>query len=342
MPDVVSVIVPVHDLQDHLDDCLRSVSGQTHRDLEVIVVDDGSTDASPRLCDAWADEDERITVVHTPNEGASAARNRGLAIASGDYVMFVDGDDVIAPTLVADTLAMLRSSDADIAMTGFVGFESRTPSFPTAVGPTRTEPAHQALRRIVCQRPQWEVWAKLFRRSVWDGVSFPPGLVHQDLHVTPRVFRQANTVVSCEAPLYGYRTRAGSTMDRTREVSLSSDLLTILTANIELARQDSASVEEYQEYLGAYLLQASKQLERLGAREAWVRNATFRRDYRAFSRTYRWEMAACAHISRVYRVLFVVSSVSPRAFRNSVRLGGWLKSHGVAGIRRVPGHRVTS
>ena len=116
----VSVIVPVCDVEAYLEECIDSVLEQTHALLEVILVDDGSTDGSGLLCDAFADRDFRVRVIHQPNAGLSAARNAGLATASGDYVTFLDGDDWWDPTFVSSLLAALEAHQgAGIAMSTF-------------------------------------------------------------------------------------------------------------------------------------------------------------------------------------------------------------------------------
>lgn len=333
--DVVSVIVPVHDVEAFVDACLQSIADQTHRRLDVVVVDDGSTDLSLDLCLAWASRDSRFRVTHTRAGGVSAARNLGLDRAVGDYVMFVDSDDVISPDSVATMLALARGSRADIAITSFAGFSEGAPRFSAGDSAPTVESARAALRRIVCDKPQWEVWAKLYRRSVWDGVRFPVGLVHQDLSATPRVFANARAVVSSDAVLYGYRTRSGSIMDLTRQRSLSTDLLAILDSNIELARVQSGSPEEFDAFAAAYLIHASKHLERLGGR-SWSRNIEFRREYRAFARRHRRDIVRNGQVSPAYRALWLASSASPRLFRDASRFGRWARARGLS-LRRGRG-----
>ena len=105
----VSVIVPVYKVEKYLDECVRSILAQTYRNIEVILVDDGSPDSCPQLCDAWVKADGRVRVVHKPNGGLSSARNAGIDVAKGDYLMFIDSDDVIKPEMVEEMLASLLS-----------------------------------------------------------------------------------------------------------------------------------------------------------------------------------------------------------------------------------------
>ena len=107
---MISVIVPIYGVEAYLDKCVQSVASQTYTDLEIILVDDGSPDGCPAMCDAWAKKDRRITVVHKPNGGLSDARNSGLNVAKGDYISFVDSDDWIAPTMLESMLSALAVS----------------------------------------------------------------------------------------------------------------------------------------------------------------------------------------------------------------------------------------
>ena len=115
---IVSIIVPIYKVEPYLNKCVQSIVDQTYRDLEIILVDDGSPDICPAICDAWAAKDSRIRVIHKENGGLSDARNAGLAIATGKYISFIDSDDYIEPTFIADLHDALSRSGADIAECG--------------------------------------------------------------------------------------------------------------------------------------------------------------------------------------------------------------------------------
>ncbi len=112
----VSIIVPVYNVKNYLSKCIDSIISQTYTNIEVILVDDGSTDGSGNICDLYASKDKRIKAVHITNSGPSAARNCGIRAAMGDYILFVDGDDYISSTLVSETLKKAIENDADIVM----------------------------------------------------------------------------------------------------------------------------------------------------------------------------------------------------------------------------------
>lgn len=113
---LISVIVPVYNVAEYLPPCIESIAAQTHRNLEIILVDDGSTDPSGRICDDYSRRDSRIVVVHQPNGGLSAARNAGLRVARGEFIGFVDGDDYIHPQMYGVLLSALTATDCAFSM----------------------------------------------------------------------------------------------------------------------------------------------------------------------------------------------------------------------------------
>lgn len=210
-PALVSVIVPVYNVAPYLEECLDSVVGQTYRNLEIIVVDDGSTDGSGAVCDEYAKKDGRIQVIHQPNRGLSAARNVGLDVAKGDHISFVDSDDAVSPVFIE----ALLSAGADVAQCA---------SCRNAEGLNRENrrPAFEYLTNVeASERLQFDstgdaivVWNKLYRRGLFDTIRFPEGKQHEDEFVTYRVLWDAGQVAVTGELLYYYRQRSGSTTNR--------------------------------------------------------------------------------------------------------------------------------
>jgi glycosyltransferase involved in cell wall biosynthesis len=149
MEPLISVIVPVYNAEKFLDQCLESIVAQTYPHLEILVVDDGSTDGSGEKCDRWAERDERIRVIHQPNGGHSAARNTALDAMTGELVAMVDSDDVLHPEFAATLLDVMRQTGCDIAVGGYVAFSSEHPHFPTVTssGPIRQYNQEEALQK---------------------------------------------------------------------------------------------------------------------------------------------------------------------------------------------------
>ena len=119
MEQKVSIIIPVYNVKDYIDQCIQSVVNQTYKDIEIILVDDGSTDGSSEICDQWVQKDLRIQCIHQQNAGVSVARNSGLKRCSGHYIMFVDGDDQIEPNMCDKLFKALIDADADVSYCGY-------------------------------------------------------------------------------------------------------------------------------------------------------------------------------------------------------------------------------
>ena len=210
MSDLVSIIVPVYNVAPYVTECLDSILGQTYPHIEVLVVDDGSTDDSGAVCDMVAARDERVRVIHQANAGLSAARNAGLEIARGDYIAFVDSDDAVSPRF----LEALLSTRADIAQCVFC-----TDVRSLCAGPVAYGCKDRLDRRMYAERASQDasgaytvVWNKLYRASLLREVRFPVGRQHEDEYVTYRLAWSAQDIAVLPYPLYFYRQRLGSTM----------------------------------------------------------------------------------------------------------------------------------
>lgn len=211
MMDLISVIVPIYNVEPYLDRCVKSIVEQSYDRLEIILVDDGSPDNCPALCDAWAERDSRIKVIHKTNGGLSDARNAGLAAAAGDLICFIDSDDWIEPDFLSALYHAMEQTGAEIAecATQYVaedGAVIRTRK--AASGPLdRTE----ALRRLVLEDGVYQtVWNKLYRREAVQGIPFAVGKTNEDEFWTYQVFDRINKLATVETPLYNYFQRGTS------------------------------------------------------------------------------------------------------------------------------------
>ena len=212
---LISVIVPVYNAAAFLDQCLTSIVGQTYCNLEILVVDDGSTDGSAEMCDCWAERDERIQVIHQPNGGHSAARNAALDVMTGSLVTMVDSDDVLHPGFVATLLDVMSTNEADIAVCDYIPFSESTISFPT---PCETPQVsrynqHEAIMAVFYQKGlTHSPWARLFKASLFDGLRFPLGIIYEDLAIIYPLLRRCQRVVTVPDVLYGYRQHESNSM----------------------------------------------------------------------------------------------------------------------------------
>lgn len=211
MSDLISVIIPIYKVEEYLDKCISSVVNQTYKNLEIILVDDGSPDNCPTMCDDWAKKDERIRVIHKSNGGLSDARNVGLEIASGDYIAFVDSDDYIKPDMIEKLYAAIRREDADIAACGILSCEGEK---ETAWGCHSVVGVSEQIFAMLYDDTAYPVSAlnKLYRRSCWKEMRFPAGKTCEDAFTTYQLVHNAERIVMIPDALYCYRIRPGSIM----------------------------------------------------------------------------------------------------------------------------------
>ena len=209
---LVSIVVPVYNVAEYVGECLESLRTQTYRNIEVIVVDDGSSDDSGAICDATGATDPRFKVVHQVNAGLSAARNAGIEMAKGEWIAFVDSDDTVSPCFVEALLA----PGADISQCMFTCDSDElvaSPGLHCAAFKACTGREASLALQLDSTGAATVAWNKLYRASLFEGVRFPVGRQHEDEFVTYRLLWRAGSVAVCDAPFYFYRQRSGSIMD---------------------------------------------------------------------------------------------------------------------------------
>lgn len=210
----ISVIAPIYKVELYLDRCVQSIVNQTYTNLEIILVDDGSPDNCGAMCNAWAEKDSRIKVVHKENGGLSDARNAGLAVANGSLVSFIDSDDWIEPDFIEALYHAMERAGAQIAGCGVAYVdESGAVLRQRAVAPLEKMDRIEALRRLVLEDGVYQtVWNKLYRREVVDGILFEKGRYNEDDFWTYQVFDRIERLALVDKPMYNYLQRGGSIM----------------------------------------------------------------------------------------------------------------------------------
>ena len=205
MPEV-SVIIPIYNTEQFLKDCLNSVLAQTFTDFEIITVDDGSTDNSTAIVEQFAAKDNRIVIIHQENKGLSEARNTGIKVARGNWVTFVDSDDMLAPNFLQKLLNAATQNKANIACCDKLLFwgkaEIERVNSTTAL--TTTLSPEKALERALYQKkgPDYSAWSKLFDAKIWQNRRFTPGIYFEDMDCIPQVLLEAEKVAFVPEPLY--------------------------------------------------------------------------------------------------------------------------------------------
>ncbi len=217
MEKLVSVIVAVYNIEEYLPRCVDSILAQTYRNLEIILVDDGSKDQSGSICDSYAEKDRRIKVIHKKNGGLSDARNAGMDAASGEYIGFVDGDDWIEPDMYR---AMYFACEKEKAQAAVCRYKQITKSgiIDGSAGNSVSLSRDEALEIYVCGDERYliynSVWSKLFARDLVEGMRFPVGKNSEDIMFTTRAFCRMERLVYLDEAYYNYvLDREGSIMN---------------------------------------------------------------------------------------------------------------------------------
>ena len=204
----VSIIVPIYNVETFLDECIISLIHQTYKNIEIILVDDGSLDNSGKKCDKWAKKDDRIIVIHKKNGGLSDARNAGIKIAKGDFLAFVDGDDWVSINFIEDLVKGLLKFEADMAICKFVyvfpdgtiKVNSKMPKNPQIL--TRKE---FFTKLVEDNEITNHVWRKLYKKELFDNALFPVGKNFEDISIMPKIGKQCKRIVNLPDIGYFYR-----------------------------------------------------------------------------------------------------------------------------------------
>lgn len=215
MEELISVIIPVYKVEEYIDRCLDSVVSQTYHNLEIILIDDGSPDRCPEICDNWAKKDSRFKVIHQKNMGVAEARNTGLDSFTGKYLAFVDSDDCIEPDMIETLYRKLKVTEADIVICGIdkknIDGTDWIEQYPICNEVLTSE---GVFRRSI-ENGGWQytvLWNKLYTREVIGDVRFISKKIHEDEMFCSILFTRCKKVVCMEKKLYHYLQRPNSIM----------------------------------------------------------------------------------------------------------------------------------
>lgn len=208
----ISIIVPVYNVKDYLERCVKSILNQSEKNIEVILVDDGSTDGSALLCDNLAKLDERVISLHKENGGLSSARNYGLQFSKGEHVCFIDSDDVIAPYFVERLNELMEKNGCDIAVGEFVTFSDEPPMFELVEEKVEVVEGKQAINKLFGDSYVSATIAcnKMYKKSLFNDIKYPEGLINEDEATAYKLYYIANKVVFSNLIVYGYYMRPNS------------------------------------------------------------------------------------------------------------------------------------
>jgi glycosyltransferase involved in cell wall biosynthesis len=211
---LISVIIPIYNVEQYLRRCLDSIVNQTYTNLEIILVDDGSPDKSPQICDEYASRDNRIIVIHKENGGLSDARNAGLDICKGEFISFVDSDDWVSQDYINELYSSIKNSHADIAIVNHThvtdNFKINTESNQNYT--IKLFSKQQALFKLIAKQHQPFVvsWGKLYRKELFNNIRFPVGKYHEDEFTSHFLINRASKIAYSSKILYFYYQRPNS------------------------------------------------------------------------------------------------------------------------------------
>lgn len=272
----VSIIVPVYQVEKYIRQCVDSILAQTFTDFELILVDDGSKDKSGQICDEYARMDKRVKVIHKENGGLSDARNKGMDQASGNYFMFVDSDDYIAPTMIECLYKSILNENADIAACNYLYYfeNDRKKNFATNI---KSEVLSGA--EIFYNRKNernygiWTVaWNKLYKREVFGNIRFRLGKYHEDEFWANDIYQMDITVIMIPECLYYYRQRDNSIMGK-KSIARNLDILEAFQERIYIYLKDTEYTGQAYKvlvYSLEYLMESKKLIQNRDEKNKYV------------------------------------------------------------------------
>lgn len=199
----ISVVVPIYNVEYYLRRCIESIINQSYKNLEIILVDDGSPDACPEICDDYVKKDDRIKVIHQENSGVSVARNNGIKLATGEYLVFVDGDDFLEFNMIEECVNIVEKNNLDILLFDWYddfGYKK----IKKFLSKNYLKNRDMVFQGILWDKIPSYPWNKFFRRSLWNNVQFFENTTFEDLAVMPEVFDKAEKIGYLNKHLYNY------------------------------------------------------------------------------------------------------------------------------------------
>ena len=251
----ISVIVPVYQVEKYIDQCIQSIQNQTYTNFELILVDDGSKDQSGEICDKYIN-DERIKVIHTKNNGAASARNKGLDIASGEYIVFVDGDDYVDPCMLQRLYDKIKGSSYDLIVCNFLNLHKDNKkdfhlSMKEEVLTGREVLAHRKTQRNF---GVWTiVWNKIYKKEIFEDLRFLSGRYFEDEFFSDQLYLKCGQICVIPDILCYHRVLETSTMN-TQKIRNYLDLLDALKIRIRIYEEQNLPIDEIYKLL-IYLLE---------------------------------------------------------------------------------------
>lgn len=249
MGNLVSIIVPVYNVEKYLDKCVNSLMNQSYKNIEILLIDDGSTDTSGVCCDTYAQLDQRIVVIHQRNKGLSGARNTALDIAHGEYITCVDSDDFIASDFVLNLISAIETANADIAVCGTIFCDENDNEIKRMVCPEKKVVIgdKQIQNLLSCFDIATMAWGKLYKTKLFRNIRYPEGKYNEDVFTTYKLLDKSNSTVIVNYGMYYYRQVTTSIMHK----SFSVKHLDAIEGTIERAKYIEKKYPQFKDWAWA-------------------------------------------------------------------------------------------
>lgn len=262
--ETISVIVPVYKVEKYIRKCIDSIINQTYKNLEIILVDDGSPDNCPQICDEYAQKESRIKVIHQENMGVSVARNNGIEIATGKYIGFVDSDDYIESTMFEDLLDALVKNDAQMSICNFNVITDKEKYIRNKYPNEKTYNKKEILRELILDKNiQSYPWNKLYVKKLFDTIRFPAGKNYEDIGTTFYLIEKCERIQLIGKAEYNYINRNDSIVFNIKEKTII-DYIDIIMKRYEHIYQNYEDLRDCNfYYLAKTLITANNDIKRI-------------------------------------------------------------------------------
>ena len=231
MEELITIVVPIYKVEKYIDKCINSIQNQTYKNLEIILVDDGSPDNCGKICEDYAQKDSRIIVIHKENGGLSDARNAGIDIAKGKYITFIDSDDYIEPEYVELQYRTIIKDKSDIAISSHKVIYENGTILEKATGEESLLNPKEVLRRILYDEGiDLSAWAKLYKKELFQEIRYPKGRLFEDAATTYKLVDKSNKISINSKSTYNYIIRNNSITNE----NFSESKMDLITATKEM------------------------------------------------------------------------------------------------------------
>ena len=261
---LISIIIPVYKVEKYLEKCIQSVINQTYENLQIILVDDGSPDNCGKICDEYAKKDHRIEVIHKSNGGLSDARNKGLEIAKGEYIGFVDSDDYIESDMYEVLYNLLKQYNVDVSICNFYTVSQGKIAIKNADNGIKEYNRIEILKEILLDNDiQSYAWNKLYKRELFGEIKYPVGKKYEDIGTTFYLLEKCNKVVVTGKPEYYYINRQDSIVNNVTETKIT-DYIELIMQRYDYIEENIKELSNYNKnYLKRILKTAEQDIKSL-------------------------------------------------------------------------------